>query len=80
MVRRPSDDRPTYLPDRVDDFATVATLEGLLEELGPYVADVRSVQGLLEPMRHRLNRDGFLSHSDRESIVRLVFSVEGALA
>jgi hypothetical protein len=73
-------DRPRFLPDGVDDHATVGTLEDLLAELAPYVDGVGWVRSLVEPMRERLERGESLRIQDRQAIASMVVTIEDSLA
>ena len=73
-------DRPTYLPDGVDDAATVDTISVLTEELKPFASDMAYVQSIVDPLKERLADGGSLTDRDRQRIAYLVFSIEDSLA
>lgn len=73
-------DRPAYLPDAVDDAATVRTVSEMTEALRPFASDASRVDSVVESLKQSLSDRGSLADHDRQTIAYLIFSIEESLA
>ena len=73
-------DQPTYLPDGVDDAATVRTVSDMTEALRHFAGEVSRVDSVVASLKLSLTDKGSLTEHDRQTIAYLVLSIEESLA
>jgi hypothetical protein len=74
------DDRPAYLPDAVDDAATLRTVSDMTEALRPFAREVSRVDSVVGSLKQSLSDQASLTDHDRQTVAYLVFSIEESLA